>query len=145
MGLKRISLKIKRFIDFYTTPGTKQFGNGTKSAIYAGYSPKRASSQGSVLLADPLVKAEIERIRAENKEKTEKTREEKAEIAWNNYMEAKAASDKRFWWEEHGKLSGHYITKSMVTTEEKKNEEAMAEYEAVKKLMQEAEKAVNGQ
>lgn len=47
------------FVDHYTTPGTEAFGNGTKAAIAAGYSPQSARTQAADLRAIQSVRDAI--------------------------------------------------------------------------------------
>lgn len=65
-----LTLKQQRFIEEYLVDG-----NATRSAIAAGYSKKTAYSIGEENLKKPEIKAEIERIRAEQSKKLEITRE----------------------------------------------------------------------
>ena len=66
----KLTLKQQRFIDEYLVDG-----NATRAAIAAGYSKKTAYSIGEENLRKPEIKAEIERIRAEQSKKLEITRE----------------------------------------------------------------------
>ena len=54
------------FCVHYTTIGGETFGNGTKSAIAAGYSEKSAYSQASTLLKNPKIQQRIKDLHAEN-------------------------------------------------------------------------------
>ncbi len=63
---RRISRKLKpkhrKLIANYTDPTKETFGNGTKSAIAAGYSKTSARSTASEILTKPNVRREIERV-----------------------------------------------------------------------------------
>ncbi len=63
---RRISKKLKprqwKFVAHYTDPTKETFGNGTKSAIAAGYSKTSARSTASEILTKPNVRREIERV-----------------------------------------------------------------------------------
>jgi len=64
-----ITRKKELFIDYYVKHGRETYGNATKSALEAGYSPKTAYSQGSRLLTQDEVQKAIQRkIEALNKE-----------------------------------------------------------------------------
>jgi len=58
--LVKLTFQAKRFCREYVVDGV-----GTHAAIRAGYSEKSAHTQASMLLKDPLVKDEIERLEAE--------------------------------------------------------------------------------
>lgn len=66
----KLTLKQQRFIEEYLVDG-----NATRAAIAAGYSKKTAYSIGEENLRKPEIKAEIERIRAEQSKKLEITRD----------------------------------------------------------------------
>jgi phage terminase small subunit len=63
---RKISRKLKpkhrKLIANYTDPTRETFGNGTKSAIAAGYSKTSARSTASEILTKPNVRREIERV-----------------------------------------------------------------------------------
>ena len=63
---KDLTIKQESFCVHYTTIGTEAFGNGTKSAIGAGYSEKSAYSQASALLKNPKIQQRIKELHAEN-------------------------------------------------------------------------------
>jgi phage terminase small subunit len=58
--------KQDRFCVLYTTIGAETFGNGTKSAIAAGYSEKSAYSQACNLLKNPKIQQRIRELHKEN-------------------------------------------------------------------------------
>ena len=63
---RKISRKLKpkqrKLVAHYTDPTKETFGNGTKSAIAAGYSEVSAMSTASAILRNPKVQREIERV-----------------------------------------------------------------------------------
>lgn len=65
--------------------------NSTAAAIRAGYSPRSASNQGKLLLQAPAVKAEIERLNAEQSARTGVSKEriikELAKIAFVDHQD----------------------------------------------------------
>jgi len=63
---KELTPKQENFCIHYTTIGGETFGNGTKSAIAAGYSEKSAYSQASTLLKSPKIQQRIKDLHAEN-------------------------------------------------------------------------------
>lgn len=109
------------FIDAYTDATNKEtYENATGAAKKAGYSGKNASWQGSALLKNPEVTQEIEYRSNKKQQETKADLALKKDIAWKNYNEARMKNDVRgmkFWWREHGELSGHYITKTENKTE----------------------------
>ncbi len=58
---KRLNLKQRHFIAEFTNPKSKGFGNQTKAAELAGYSPKRARITGSELVTNRNIRSEVER------------------------------------------------------------------------------------
>ena len=108
-----IRKKQRLFIDAYTdrtSPDT--YDNGTKSAAYAGYSHTHGPATASQLLKRDDIKQEIARINQEYDTKHADTLENKIKIAWNLFTEAKDQGKMMIaakWYEEHGKLSGHYV------------------------------------
>lgn len=108
--IKRIPRRKRNFLQAFCVPGTKTYQNQTQSAILAGYSKRSASQLASrMLLKDDLVIFYVKKFEIELQNETQKNREDKASLAWLNYLEANDSREKMFWWEEHGKLSGHYI------------------------------------
>ena len=107
-----IRKKQRLFILAYTNRAEpKTFEHGTNSALLAGYTLKRAASTASWLLKKDYVKQEIARISQEWNERFADTLENKIRIAWDLFMEARTAGTLMLaqkWYEEHGKLSGHY-------------------------------------
>lgn len=125
-----MNTKQNEFIKAYSDPSSESYGNATKSAIKAGYSAKRARSQGCVLLKLPEVSQQIATIEKNHAKKHEATLENKIQEAWENYLEAKAKNkmkDARAWFEEHGKLAGHYVIRSESREEVVHKEEVQAE------------------
>ena len=59
---KRLNLRQRRFIAEFTNPKSKGFGNQTKAAELAGYSPRRAKQAGHETVTNRDVRSEIERI-----------------------------------------------------------------------------------
>ena len=117
-ALKLLRRKQKLFVFHFTDrTNPKTYDNATQSAIAAGYSDRRAASQGSNLLDEPSIITEIARITQEQEINSRKSREEKAQIAWGQFLNAKTDADKRFWWREHGELSSHYIQRQEITQE----------------------------
>ena len=100
----------KLFIQYYTDRTDKETcGNATKSALKAGYSASRAASQGSSLLKNPTISQQIAIIEKNEADKYKATRDSKIELAWKNYINATSTTEKKFWWREHGELSGDYV------------------------------------
>ncbi|MHC5075187.1 MAG: terminase small subunit, partial [Planctomycetota bacterium] len=64
--MNELTAKQESFCINYTSIGSETFGNGTKSAIEAGYSEKSAYSQASALLKNPKVRERIKNLHAEN-------------------------------------------------------------------------------
>lgn len=64
--------KQKAFARAYTTPG-ETYGNGTRSAIAAGYSPRAAAEQASHLLSNPKVRALVDALTSATEVKLERT------------------------------------------------------------------------
>ena len=54
--------RAKRFVFFFSFPGTDCFQHKTRSAIRAGYAKKNAVSSGYKLCQNPVVKREIQRL-----------------------------------------------------------------------------------
>ena len=54
--------RAKRFVFWFTYPGTDCFQHKTRAAIRAGYAKKNAVTSGYKLCQNPKVKAEIERL-----------------------------------------------------------------------------------
>ena len=54
--------RAKRFVIWYTYPGTDCFQHKTRAAIRAGYAKKNAVSSGYKLCQNPTIKKEIERL-----------------------------------------------------------------------------------
>ena len=77
MGL---TAKQSRFVNSY-----KELGDATKSAISAGYAPKSAYVEGSRLLKNVKVLAEIQQWKA--KKSTEITKEDFVDLALKDYKE----------------------------------------------------------
>lgn len=59
---KKLNLRQRRFIAEFTNPESPAFGNQTKAAIAAGYSPRRAKQTGHETVTNRDVRTEIERI-----------------------------------------------------------------------------------
>ena len=59
---KKLNLRQRRFIAEFTNPESKGFGNQTKAAELAGYSPGRAKQTGHDIVTNRDVRSEIERI-----------------------------------------------------------------------------------
>lgn len=115
-----VTSRQRAFIEAYTLRGSETYGNATKSAIKAGYSDKRAGSQGCIMLKNKEISKLIEEKEAETLKKEAGTLETKIKLAWDNYL--KAMSDNKpsiaqKWWREHGELSGHYIEKKEISQE----------------------------
>jgi hypothetical protein len=58
----RLTDRAKRFVFWYTFPGTDCFQHKTKSALSAGYAKKNAVSSGYKLCQNSIIKKEIERL-----------------------------------------------------------------------------------
>ena len=115
------------FVRAYCDQAAPSFGNATLSAKMAGYSPKNAATRGCQLLKLAHICKYIQNIKAEQYSASHKTREDKAAIAWTNYQCAKTDADKRFWWEEHGKLLSQYVQRQEITSDSKVTVQAEAE------------------
>ena len=59
---KKLNLRQRRFIAEFTNPQSEAFGNQTKAAELAGYSPRRAKQAGHEAVTNRDVRSEIERI-----------------------------------------------------------------------------------
>ncbi|KKN36135.1 hypothetical protein LCGC14_0776790 [marine sediment metagenome] len=61
---KKLNARRRRFVEHYTNPNpkAKTFGNGTRTAIAAGYSEHTAKQGGSQVLANIDVQHEIQRV-----------------------------------------------------------------------------------
>ena len=59
---RKLSPKRRQFVAKFTDPTSPTFGNATRSAIASGYGIRGARTEGSRLLANANVSAEIERI-----------------------------------------------------------------------------------
>ena len=59
---RKLNFRQRRFIAEFTNPQSEAFGNQTKAAKLAGYSPRRARITGSELVANRNIQREIERI-----------------------------------------------------------------------------------
>ena len=59
---RKLNLRQRRFVAEFTNPKGKGFGNQTKSAELAGYSPGRAKQTGHDIVTNRDVRSEIERI-----------------------------------------------------------------------------------
>ena len=57
---RKLSPRRRRFIAQYTDPSKESFGNGTKSAIAAGYSETRGKQTGSRLVTNGDIQHEIQ-------------------------------------------------------------------------------------
>lgn len=64
--IETLTAKQDSFSVHYTTIGAVTFGNGTKSAITAGYSEASAYSQACNLLKNPKIQQRIKELHAEN-------------------------------------------------------------------------------
>jgi phage terminase small subunit len=64
--IEMLPAKRESFCVNYTTIGAETFGNGTKSAIAAGYSENSAYSQASALLKNPEIRQRVQELHAEN-------------------------------------------------------------------------------
>ena len=59
---RKLNLRQRRFVAEFTNPESEAFGNQTKAAELAGYSPKRAKQTGHDIATNRDVRSEIERI-----------------------------------------------------------------------------------
>ncbi len=59
---RKLNLKQRHFVAEFTNPESKGFGNQTKAAELAGYSPARARQTGHRLATKSDIRTEIERI-----------------------------------------------------------------------------------
>ena len=59
---KRLNTRQRRFVVEYTNPESAGFGNQTKAAELAGYSPGRAKQTGHDIVTNRDVRTEIERV-----------------------------------------------------------------------------------
>ena len=69
---KKLSMKQQRFITAYI----ECKGNATAAALKSGYSKKSAATQGNINLANPTIKAEIDKRLGEMQKKDVATAEE---------------------------------------------------------------------
>lgn len=93
-------------------------GNRYRSAIKAGYSESYAKGSVKNLFENKRMQERIKQLQEEKKSLANVTLEDKIKMAWENYETAESSADRKFWWEEHGKLSGDYVqrTKNENTT-----------------------------
>ena len=70
---KKISPKQREFIEYYADPTSETFGNGSSSAIKAGYKAHTARITASKLLTKANIQDAITEFRAEKKRKNEIT------------------------------------------------------------------------
>lgn len=96
--------------NYVCNPDTR--GNRYKSAVLAGYSETYARGSIKRLFENAFMKERIKQLQEEKRVKANVTLEEKIEMAWQNYQEAISPADRKFWWEEHGKLSGDYVQRT---------------------------------
>ncbi len=59
---RKLNLRQRRFVAEFTNPGSEAFGNQTKAAELAGYSPGRAKQTGHDIATNRDVRTEIERV-----------------------------------------------------------------------------------
>jgi hypothetical protein len=59
--MKKLNARQQAFVDIYTNPESRGFGNATKAAELAGYSKKTAGPQGRRLLRNVTVSEEVRR------------------------------------------------------------------------------------
>jgi len=59
---KKLTPKQRRLVAKYANPNSDTYGNGTKSAIAAGYSERSAGQIGHEILKKPEIQREIERV-----------------------------------------------------------------------------------
>ena len=59
---RKLNLRQRRFVAEFTNPNSPAFGNQTKAAELAGYSPRRAKQAGHETVTNRDVRSEIERI-----------------------------------------------------------------------------------
>jgi phage terminase small subunit len=78
---KSLTDRAKRFVFFFTFPGTAAFQHKTRSAVFAEYAKKNAVSSGYKLCQNQTVRKEIERL-----SKTYVS--ERIESLFNRYVEA---------------------------------------------------------
>lgn len=78
---KSLTERAKRFVFWFSFPGSDCFQNKTRSAIKAGYARKNAVSSGYKLCQNPKVKQEIERLSKE-------LLSEKIEALYNRHIDA---------------------------------------------------------
>ena len=60
--MNELNKRQRTFAEAYAIPGTKCYGNATKSAIYAGYKESRAEVTGSELVRNSKVKEYIKGV-----------------------------------------------------------------------------------
>lgn len=85
-----LTARKKAFISHYL--GKDSFGNASKSAILAGFSPKGVNRTASRLLKDVDIRNEIEAFEARNKEKY--TKDGFIDTVWSEYETSEAKSDR---------------------------------------------------
>ena len=59
---RKLNLRQRKFVAEFTNPQGEAFGNQTKAAKLAGYSPERAKQTGHDIVTNRDVRSEIERI-----------------------------------------------------------------------------------
>ena len=129
--LKPLRKKQRLFCWAYTdrtNPTT--FDNALQSAIKAGYAVSSAGRQGYNLLQLPAVQAEITNLNVVMDKKYSVTLDEKIKIAWELFLQAKAEGKlmlAEHWYDQHGRLSGHYVERKEVDLTTKVSTDEQAE------------------
>jgi phage terminase small subunit len=112
--MKRQALTIQYFTD---TTNKETYKNWSKSMIKAGYSEAYTRSNGYKLRDKVGIKEKIAENEAQQRKDHKVTRQLKIDLSWKNFLNAKTDTMRKFWWEEHGKLSQDYVTKTETKSE----------------------------
>jgi phage terminase small subunit len=127
----------KLFCKHYTDRTNREtYGNGTNSAIKACFSERTAKSIAGELLSLPVIKAEIERLEAENEARFATTKEKAIEESRINYEQAHTDHMKKYWYDKWISLLGWDVTKIENTIEDKREERVQSYREEVNRLLQ---------
>lgn len=130
-----IRKKQRLFIDAITNRSSPEtYDNATKSSLKAGYAESSASQTGHHLIKREDIAQEIAKINLEYNTRFADTLENKIKIAWDNYIKFTQENKHNLatrWYEEHGKLSGHYVQKVDFKDSTKRSKEETEELESI--------------
>lgn len=119
MEKKPLRKRQRLFIEAFTDKLSETCGNATKSAEKAGYSVKRAASQGSILLNSPHITQEIARLEKIEQEKYNISKEDAIKEARERYVAAEKAGDKtliKYWHNTWLNLQSWLVARQEINT-----------------------------